>query len=211
MNIRNVQLETGSSATAYQKVTLTSDVTESGKRDCYGVLFDGSDDSFITASLDFSSTDKMTVMSAVRKLSDAARGTVAELTATAASNNGAFHLTAPNAASATYAFESKGTTLTDAVASSQTAPLPSVLTGQGDISGDTTTLRVNGVQADSDTGDQGSGNYANSALYFGRRGNSSLPYNGYEFCTIIRGATTDSAVISNFERNYLARRAGISI
>jgi hypothetical protein len=83
-------------------------VTETGKRDWLGDFNDGSDDSFVTSSIDMSSTDKMTVMSAVRKLSDAARGTIVELTATAASNNGAFHLTAPNAASATYAFEVQG-------------------------------------------------------------------------------------------------------
>ena len=54
------QLETGSSATAYQKVGLTSDVTESGKRDCWGLLFDGSDDSLQTASIDFNTWTQAT-------------------------------------------------------------------------------------------------------------------------------------------------------
>jgi len=54
------QLEVGSSATAYQKVGLTSDVTESGKRDCWGLLFDGSDDSLVTASVDFNTWTQTT-------------------------------------------------------------------------------------------------------------------------------------------------------
>jgi hypothetical protein len=209
IDIWHPQFELGSTATVYQKVGLTSDVTERGKRDCWGLLFDGSDDSLATSSIDFSATDKMTVMAGVRKSSDAARGTVCELTATIASNNGGFHLTAPNAASATFAFESKGSLLTDAVASSISAPATRVLSGTGDISGDTAIIRVNGVVSDTDTGDQGTGNYANAALYIGRRGGSTLPFNGILYTLIIRGATTTTGTIADFERNLLARRAGV--
>ena len=203
------QLELGASRSNYQKVTLTEDVTETGKRDCWGLWYQGAQ-SMITPSVDFSGTDKMTVWAGVRKLSDAARGTVTELTATVASNNGGFHLTAPNAASDTFAFESKGTTLTDAVSTGVAAPATRVLCGIGDISGDIATLRLNGVQADSDTGDQGSGNYANAALYFGRRNNASLPFSGYDFGTIIRGAATTDSTIRAIEK-FLAQRAGITI
>jgi hypothetical protein len=208
--VDRVQFEVGSSRSAYQKVGLTSDVTESGKRDCWGLLFDGSDDSLATSSIDFSATDKMTVMAGVRKLSDAARGTVCELTATIASNNGGFHLTAPNAASDTFAFESKGTSLTDAVASSIAAPATRVLTGIGNIAGDSTSLRVNGAVSDTDTGDQGTGNYANAVLYIGRRGGSTLPFNGILYTLIVRGATTTTGTIADFEKNLLARRCGVS-
>ena len=203
------QLETGSTATAYQKNTTQYDCTESGKRDCWAIDFDGSDDSYLTSSVDFSATDKMTVWAGVWKRSDATRGTVVELTATAASNNGAFHLTAPNAASATIVFESKGTSLTDASAS-VTAPATRILCGIGDIAGDTATLRVDGVQADSDTGDQGTGNYANAALYIGRRGNSTLPFSGRLYGLIIRGVQTTDAKVREFEK-YVARITGRQI
>lgn len=155
-------------------------------------------------------TDKMTVMAGVRKLSDAARGTICELTATIASNNGGFHLTAPNAASDTFAFESKGTSLADAVASSIAAPATRVLTGIGNIGGDSTSLRVNGVVADTDTGDQGRGNYANAVLYISSRGGSSLRFNGLIYSLIVRGATTPTGTIADFERNLLARRCGVT-
>lgn len=203
------QLETGSTATSYQKVVATTDVTESGVSDLWHLVFDGSDDSLITNSVDFSATDEMTVIAGVRKLSDAARGTICELTATIASNNGAFHLTAPNAASATYAFESKGTSLTDAVASSVTAPITSVVSGASDISGDTNVIRVNGTQSDSDTGDQGTGNYSNSAIFIGRRNQATLPYTGHIYQLIVRGKTTPTGKLLEAER-FVARKTGVT-
>jgi len=171
------QLELGSTATAYQKVVSSFDVTEAGKADCWYLGFDGSDDFLVTPTIT-PGTDKVQVFAGVRKLSDAARGTVAELTASAASNNGAWHLAAPNAASATLAFESKGTALTDAIASSGVAaPVTAVVTGIADIGADTNIIRINGTQADSDSGDQGTGNFTAAAVYVGRRGGTSQPAN----------------------------------
>jgi hypothetical protein len=46
--IRDVQLELGNAATAYQKVTDPWDVTEAGKRDCYCLYGDGIDDTMAT-------------------------------------------------------------------------------------------------------------------------------------------------------------------
>ena len=204
------QLETGSTATSYQKVVATTDVTESGVSDLWHLVFDGSDDSLVTNAVDFSVTDEMTVIAGVRKLSDAARGTICELTATIASNNGAFHLTAPNAASATYAFESKGTALTDAVASSVTAPITSVVSGASDISGDANVIRVNGTQYDSDTGDQGTGNYSNSAIFIGRRNQATLPFTGHIYQLIVRGKTTPTGKLLEAEQ-YTARKAGTAL
>ena len=175
--IWGAQLELGSTATAYQKVVSAFDVTEAGKADCWYLGFDGSDDFLVTPTIT-PGTDKAQVFAGVRKLSDAARGTVAELTASAASNNGAWHLAAPNAASATFAFESKGTALTDAIASSGVAaPVTAVVTGIADIGADTNIIRINGTQADSDSGDQGTGNFTAAAVYVGRRGGTSLPAN----------------------------------
>jgi len=150
------------------------------------LLFDGSDDFLVTPTIT-PGTDKVQVFAGVRKLSDAARGTVAELTASAASNNGAWHLAAPNAASATFAFESKGTALTDAIASSGVAaPVTAVVTGIADIGADTNIIRINGTQADSDSGDQGTGNFTAAAVYVGRRGGTSLPFNGRIYSLICR-------------------------
>jgi hypothetical protein len=206
--IWGAQLETGSSATAYQKVGLTSDVTESGKRDCWGLLFDGSDDSLQTASVDFSATDKMTVMTGVRKLIDSAAYTViAELTADISINVGGFVL-APNIG--TYEMFSKGTVLASASASGYTAPITNVVSSTLDIAGDSIVLRVNGSQVATSSGNQGSSNFSNAAFFIGSRGGSSLRLNGLIYTLIVRGATTPTGTIADFERNLLARRCGVT-
>jgi hypothetical protein len=173
-------------------------------------LHDGFDDSSYTASsLDLSGTDKVTVWAGVYKNSDAAIGIVAELT-DVASNLPRFELQAPrNAAGADYGFVSRGTAAALAVTSaSYPAPIARVLSGIGNISGDVATLRVNGVQAATNTGDQGTGNYSNAVLYIGRRNNASLPFNGKIYTIIIRGGVTDAATLALTER-YVGSRMGI--
>jgi hypothetical protein len=206
-----MQFELGSTATAYQRVVTAQDVSEAGVAARHYLFFDGIDDGMLTGTIT-PGADKAQVFAGVRKLSDAARGTIAELTASAAANNGAFHLTAPNAASDTFAFESKGTSLTDAVASGIAAPASRVLAGLGDIAGDTATLRVNGVQADQDTGDQGTGNYAAAVLYLGRRGGASLPFSGHLYGAVVRFSAVNlaAASIAATER-WMAQRTGVVI
>jgi hypothetical protein len=162
--------------------------------------FDGVDDSMATASINFTGTDAVTAWAGLRKLSDAARGTVFELTASAAANNGAFHMTAPNAANATIAFESKGTVLTDTVNAGSNAPITRVVTGIADISSDQNILRLDGVQTDVDSGDQGSGNYANAAFYIGSRAGTSFRFNGRLYPLIVRGAASTETQITNTEQ-----------
>jgi hypothetical protein len=192
------QLELGSTATAYQRVTTQYDVTESGVQSLSYLAFDGVDDFLVTPTIT-PGVNKAQVFAGVRKLSDAARGTIVEHSATIASNNGSFHLTAPNAASATFGFESKGTTLTDAVATFA-APTTRVVTGVGDIAGDSTIIRANGTQQDQDTADQGTGNFLAYPLYIGRRGGTTLPFNGQIYNMIVRfGANLDAGTITSTE------------
>jgi hypothetical protein len=207
------QLETGSSATTYQRVTTTHDVTESGKRDCWGLLADGSDDSLITTSIDFSSTDKMTVMAGVRKNSDAATGVVAELTGSVSANNGSFGLFEPSGSASKLAFASRGTSTEFAetsVTAAWQAPSTSVLTGQANISAPSVSVRRNSVSVASSTSTQGSGNYSNAIVYIGSRAGTSLRFSGILYTLIIRGAATPEGTIADFERNLLAKRAGVS-
>jgi hypothetical protein len=194
------QVEIGSVATRYQRVITATDYDTAGFP--HRLLFDGVDDFLQTAAIDFSATDAMTIVAGVTKRSDAAQGCVVELTASTASNNGAFLLAAPDGATDTFAFDSKGTAQTDAVVTGYAFVSAAVLTGQADISGDSATLRVNGVLGDTDTGDQGTGNYANAAVYIGRRGGTSLPFNGEISSLVIRGAATaDPAPGESFAAN----------
>jgi hypothetical protein len=216
--IRNVQLEVGSSATDYQRVGLTSDVTESGKRDCWGLLFDGSDDSLQTPSVDFSATDKMTVMAGVRKLSDALSGMLCELSALASSNNGAFNFLAPRANNEdSYAITTNGVSAVNlrsytGNAAPRTDVLSFSLTTNAANSSAAIAARQNGASV---AGIEvltaaSSGNFGNYSLFIGSRNSASVRFSGLIYTLIIRGATTPTGTIADFERNLLARRCGVT-
>ena len=198
---------------AYQTTSgsrpLLSIATASNGRTIYGMTFDGSDDFLQTASVDFSATDKMTVMAGVRKSSDAAAGMIVELGSSSAA--GSFSFLAPNSVSPNgdYYFRSRGTGSSNAT-SAKSAPSTDVLSGIGDISGDISSLRINGSVAATSTADQGTGSYTNNALYIGSRGGSSLRFNGILYTLIVRGATTPTGTIADFEKNLLARRCGVT-
>lgn len=152
------------------------------------------------ATIDCSGTDAMTVFWGGRKLSDAALGTVYASSATPASTNGAFRLSAPGAnGENTYLVTSRGTSLTDALASSRVAPLSNVVTMTSDISGDFIKLRVNGALIDTDTGDQGTGNYANESMYIGMRGSTLLPFTGHLHSLIGCGALLSDYAMRKIE------------
>jgi hypothetical protein len=154
-------------------------------------------------------TDKMTVFAGVRKLSDAATGTVVE-SSVAGASNGSVGLFAPLGATSTYVWRSRGTVLSASTASTFTAPITNVLTGVGDISGDIATLRVNGTEAATSSGDQGTGNYGDYPLYLGARGGSSLFFSGHLYSLIVRGAQSNTGQISSTE-TWVAGKTGIVI
>lgn len=167
------------------------------------LLFDGTDDGMLTSTIT-PGTDKVQVFAGARKLSDAAVGILVELSATIASNNGAFSIIAPlTNGSASYAAFSKGTaqgaaSYTNAAIA---APVSSVITGVGDISGDFVRLRVNGTQVAASVSDQGTGNYLAYPLYIGRRGGTTFPFNGRLYSLIVRfGPNMTSGQITTTER-----------
>ena len=178
-------------STAASRPTLQQD-----SNGMYYLSFDGTDDGMATPSINFTGTDKMTVWAGVRKLSDATIGIVAELSSNAASALGAFYLIAPaGAGAATYGFNSRGTISAQSVRAGYASPHTAVLTGQGEISTDTSIVRVNGAQSSVST-DQGTGNYGNYPLYIGRRGGTTLPFNGRIYQLIIRGAASNAGQIA---------------
>ncbi len=163
----------------------------------YYLQFDGIDDFLSTGNIDFTSTDKMTVVAGVRKLSDAAAGEVVDnKTAT----NGNFYLIAPQSASPNYATGSKGTALAAAYSpSSFPAPRSDVLTMTADIAAPAIDLRVSGSQVGASTATQGTSVYHNHPLFIGRRNGTAFPFNGHIYSLIVRGAlTADLAPIEAF-------------
>ena len=211
------QMELGSTATAYQRVTTAYDVTESGVPTCHYVQYDGSDDSMSTAAIDFTATDKMSVFAGVRKLSDAADACLVELSASAGSNNGSFHVfTGPNpSAPNRYSSFTKGSAGFSigswATTNIGNAPDAAVLATTHDIAGDLTTIRRNGVAGTSATVDLGSGNFATYPLFIGRRNNSVAAFNGKDYGILVVGKAVTPTEITDTETWLAARTSGVTI
>jgi hypothetical protein len=194
------QYQIGSTATAYQRVTTAFDVTEQGQRDCYGVRADGTDD-FYQRAIDFSGTEQMTVFAAVRKLSDAADGSIVEHTV--GGLNGWFGIYAPGSGTvARFQYNTRGTSasLPFTTSTAFNAPITAIVTGQSRISTDLATLRINGTQVASSASDQGSGNYANATLNLFRREGGTMPFNGNLYALIVAGGSYPLSTIQRVER-----------
>lgn len=200
--IWGAQLEVGSTATAYQRVGSQYDVTESGVTSLHYLSFDGTDDFMVTSTIT-PNTDKVQVFAGVRKLTDANYPLVVEFSTSANSNNGAFNVIASGATvnTAGWSLISRGTTSAQAqVGSGYSSQITNVLTGLGDIAGDATTLRVNSMQVAKSAADQGTGNYLAYPLYIGRRGGTSLPFNGHLYGLIVRfGSNLNTPTIQRTE------------
>ena len=199
--------KSGNGKHASQATSASRPVLKQDGNGKYYLLFDGVDDSLATASINFTATDKMTVVAGVRKIGSGSFGIIAELSATLSSNNGTFVLLGPNGAVPDYAFTSKGTAVSEASVNGYESPITSVLTGKASIGTDVSTLRINGTQVAMVATDQGTGNYGNYPLYIGRRAGTSLPFNGHLYSLIVRGAqSTDAQIVS--AESYVNSKTG---
>lgn len=177
--IKALQFELGSSRTNYQFNYSAQNVTEVPFASIRGIQFDGVDDWLQTAAIDFSNSDEITVVAGVRKLNDGVIGSLVELTVAADANNGGFYLRAPTSVGGNnYQGASRGTLTSATTATGFTAPVSNVVTFQSKIAADNAALRVNQTAFPPSVADQGTGNFANAIVYIGRRGGSSLPFNG---------------------------------
>jgi hypothetical protein len=176
------------------------------------LAYNGSNSSMATASFAWGS-DKATICVGVRKLSDAVGfGTLLEFSADSNTSNGTFALFAPaTAGSASYHWQSRGTTRRQAVYTNAAvaAPVTNVITGLGDISGDRSTLRANSAQVAQDTIDQGSGNYGTNQIFWGARAGTSLFFNGREYPSIGINAALTASELAAVEAWVTARTGAL--
>jgi hypothetical protein len=214
--IWGAQFEVGTSSTDYQKVVSEYDVTEAGVTSLEYLSFDGSDDGMATASIDFTSTDEMSVFAGVRKLSDAAgQGIITEFT-NVSTNPGAFSLFAGSTTS-TRRFSWSTATPQAFIGTADFAGDQTVVdTLTIDRSGTTTTTilfpRLNGaaaIQSEVINANTGA-NFANASLYIGYRGTGGSFLNGNLYGLIVRGASSTTGEITNTEA-YLAAKSGVTI
>jgi hypothetical protein len=203
------QLETGSTATNYQRVTTQYDVTEAGVASVGYLYFDGSGDFMVTSTIT-PGTDKVQIFAGVRKLSDATRAMMLEHS-TSYGNAGTFGIESPTASAGNdYMFVSGGSVVAAASARGTgfVSPISNVVAGFGDIANDISTLRINGTQVAQSTANQGTGNYLAYPLYIGARSGTAIPFFGHLYSLITRfGANLDAPTIASTEA-YVAGKTG---
>lgn len=171
--------------------------------------FDGVNDFLVTPSIDFTAQSEMSVFAGIAKISDAAIGTLIELSTSIAANNFAFAIQAPSAAaSATYRAQFKGTLLSECLASGYAAPNAHVLSAICSI-GFNQFLRVSGTLI-SGNNLQGTGNFGNYPIYMGMRAGTTLPFKGYMASMIIRGKYSSAQSITDTEK-YVATKSGVTL
>jgi hypothetical protein len=208
--VEEAQLELGAVRTNYQTVGSTFlDVSEEGKARRGRIWYNGTSHFMQTGTIT-PGTDKAQVFTGIRKLVNNDTAEVFFETSNNSQLNNGVVAIFPSVFGAglgdNASFRSGGTTKALTPNEAFVAPVSGILTGLGDISGDSAILRIDGVQEAINTGDQGTGNYLAYPLYFGARSGTTLFFNGYEDTSIIRfGPNLDETTISKVE-SYVASK-----
>lgn len=172
--------------------------------------FDGIDDGYATQSINFTATDKVTVIAAVRKLSDSSTGVVAELNTSSLNNS--FAMFAPfDSGSAGYGMTGSGSSNRRiTISTGPTSPNSAVLRGTVDIEANTVNLFQNSAQVGLSTGSTGTGKLGNYPLYIGRRGGFTYPFNGQIYALLVIGKLLDDATTAKIEKEF-AKYIGVAL
>jgi hypothetical protein len=217
VELRNAQLELGSTATPYQKVTTQYDVTEAGVPSCSYLFFDGGSDAMATSTIT-PGIDKAQVFAGVRKLNDAALDVLLEtgLDVTSASYPGSLAVFAPSGAgSASYQALFRGTvgrnfeTITP-FAAPVTNVLSFLLSNQLPAAGDAIQSRANGVEitATESSNITTAGNFLAYPLYLGGRQATGLFFEGQLFGLIVRFGAALASTNINATEYWLNNKTG---
>lgn len=180
----------------------------------YYLAHDGADDFFVSNSIDFTMTDKVSLFAGVRKLVDNTQ-MVVELSANTNANTGAFALVAgSDLGGIGYTSGARGTGSAGSgqAARNFTYPAPdtAVLSVKHDISGILSSMRRNGVVGIEGLASKGTGNFGNYPLYIGRRGGTLHPFNGHIYGLIGIGRLTTDAETITLEK-LIAKNTGVTL
>jgi hypothetical protein len=198
----------------YQRVTTATDYDTVGFPKY--LKFDGVNDFLATGNIDFTATDKMTVVAGLRKLSDAVVGVLLEFGVAPA--NLSFTLATPGSPTPTYLALLRGISgQSYYFPSPYAAPRSDVFSCLFDIAGsDISTQifpKINAVlsQVAPTVGPIGiGGKFGNYPLYLGIRGGTLLPFNGHLYGLIVCGAARTTDRIRRAEY-FMSRRTGIQL
>jgi hypothetical protein len=224
------QLETGSTATTYQRTGATSglswpapasyDITEVGQSDLHYLHYNGVS-SFMVSPTITPGIDKAQVFVGVRKLSDAAAMVIVEHSSSSDANNGTFGILGRNGGGLgidCYGALVRGVAQSSRAPNGYASPITNVLNVNIDLASSTVigsaSWRINGTSPLSISSSgipPGGGNFLAYPLYTGRRAGTTFPFSGLLYSKIVRfGPTLTADQIAATER-WTAQRTGVSL
>ncbi len=205
-NITSISVRELSGNHAYQTTSASRPILrQNATTGAYYLEFDGSDDFLQTGNVDFTGTDKVSLFAGVRKLSDATTGLLCEL---GIASPQAFSAYAP-AANGQYKFNTRNIAvgigaLTES--SLYSAPKSVVLSANID-SASSIEMRLNAT-SEATSADVARLAMISAPVYIGRRGGTSLPFNGHIYSLIGVGRLTTTNETAAIEKE-LAKRTGV--
>jgi len=222
ITIDNVSVVPMSGNHAFQSTTTSRPVLKQDANGKYYLLFDGVDDWLQTATINPGSVNKCQVFAGATKLVDASYGALTELSASSDVNQGSFGILVSSGSK--WDMRLKGDTIAGSYggyfANTAAAPVTNVATMLNDFSGATIAQmvipRVNGVVTQSSSyggaAGIGGGNFGSYALYIGRRGGSSIRFNGRLYGLIVRFSAENliDSKIARAER-WMAAKTGVQL
>jgi len=201
---------------AYQTVSASRPILQrNATTGAYYLAFDGADDSLQTNSIDFTATDKLNLFAGVRKSGDAVVGVLAETSANANNNVGAFYVLAPSTAGIanTSAIVRAATTFMSTLYTNPeiAVGIPYLLRFKSDIATNTLELSINAKQVSAwnktEVGYSKMGNYP---LHIGRRSTGVFPFNGHLYSLIGIGRLTSVSETIALEKS-IAKNTGVTL
>ena len=178
----------------YQWVNTPTDYDTAGFP--HYLKFNGTNTTYVTPSIDFTGTDKMTVWAGVTKLSATDYQMLAEFGASGITP-GSFGLWA-HYQSGAYRLDAASAGSLSVVSSAYTSPHAAYITGIAAPADGLSRIRVNGVQY-TRTPSVVPGAYGNHPLFIGARAGTSFYFNGRLYSLIVRGAQSSLSQIEATE------------
>ena len=203
---------------AFQTVSASRPILQrNATTGAYYLAFDGADDFLQTDSIDFTATDKVSLFTGVRKLSDATLGTIASFQSTSGDTRGAFSIRAPTGNGLpTYGGSLVGLTARDFVATGYTAPNSAVISAMFYVNSASVTDAIKFRMMALSQVLTGGGawtpcpNFGSHPLYIGRRGGTSAPFNGHLYSLIGIGRLTSDSETAALEKS-IAKNTGVTL
>jgi len=205
------QFEEGTTPTDYQRVGTTAlDVTEAGKKELWYLQFDGVDDYMMTASVDHSGSDEMTMFVGLELATPSVNDTrmVLELGNDGNSTPGGAHI---YKGGSSWIGRHRGDSNIGAIGLSR-EETPNVLMYTGKLSTDSRTLRNNTAEVIDNATDLGAGNSRNNAWRIGARftTSASLFLDAKLFGAGAAGHFASPQTLDQIQ-SFLAARSGVTL